>query len=235
MRPQPQQPRALSAGDTTNIQRGNLFRSLSIAPRPPHGLPPRFVLRGEFDTPLRGTMSRPSECDVSDHAYSCRGLGQCTRIPKRGGRQGCRTCIGVQNQSHKLLRRSSREEVEAYIHFRAPSARNVSAQVLGRKRGRGFAAAVAAVLANGVPPYCRRLAPQSPSRPLRIEGIPSWSEYHVAPMIPYPSLPRGGVLQYSVRKLSPYSESCCNPTESSPLHSVVTAAVLGWGHDKRES
>jgi hypothetical protein len=54
-------------------------------------------------------------------------------------------------------------------------------------------------------------------------------------MIPYLSLLRAGVLQYSVRKLSLYSEPCYNPTENTPLHWGITEAALGSGHDKRES
>src|ERR1700739_4128828 len=112
MQPPPQQPRALSAGDTTNTQRGNMFHSPSKISRPPRELLPQFLLLGELGTPLRGAPSRPHECDVSGHACSCRGLRPCARIPKCGGRRGCRKCIGVRDQSHKWLRRSNREEVE---------------------------------------------------------------------------------------------------------------------------
>ena len=109
----------LSAADTTNIQQGNLFHSLSKTPRPLRGLLPRFVLPGERDTPLRGTVSRPHECDATDHAYSCRALDQCARIPKCGSRQGCRRCIVVRDQSHRSLRRSSRAVVGVYPRSRA--------------------------------------------------------------------------------------------------------------------
>src|SRR5207249_3419163 len=119
-RPLLQQPPPLYAGDTTNIQRGNLFHLPSIAPRPRHGLLPQFGLPGELDTPLRGTMSRPHERDGSDYAYSCRALRRRARIQECGGRQGCRTCIGVRDQSHKWLRQWSREEVGVSPRSRAP-------------------------------------------------------------------------------------------------------------------
>ena len=63
------------------------------------------------DTPLRGTTFHPHDCDATDHAYSCRALDQCARIPKCGGRQGCRRCIGVRDQFRKWLQRWSQEEV----------------------------------------------------------------------------------------------------------------------------
>src|SRR5207249_9539003 len=80
---------------------GSLFRLLSKTPRPPRGLLPRFVLPGERDTPPRETMFHPHDCDATADAYSCRALAQCARIPKRGGTQGCRTCIGVRDQFRK--------------------------------------------------------------------------------------------------------------------------------------
>src|ERR1700757_1875838 len=119
MRPQSQQPRSLFAGDRTNIQRENSFHSPSKKPRPRREILPRFALPGELDTPLWETLCRPHECDESDYAYSCRALHQCARIPECGGRQGCRTCIGVRDQFHKWLRQWSREEVEVCPRSRA--------------------------------------------------------------------------------------------------------------------
>src|SRR6266699_5211915 len=109
MQPRCQQPLALAAGDKTNIQQENLFHSLSRALRRQRERLPRFALLGEPDTPPPGTESRPPVCDESDCAYSCPALRQRARIPKCGGRQGCRTCIGVRDQFHKWLRRWSRE------------------------------------------------------------------------------------------------------------------------------